>query len=101
MARKASSKSASKRTASQPVTELKNIGQTVAGRLAEVGIESRADLKRTGAAAAYRQIKANYPDTTLPVCYYLYSLEAALKDVHWDALPAATKTKLKQKAGIE
>ena len=67
-------------------------------RLNEIGVRMRADLARVGPVAAYRQICANYPDRTIPVCYYLYSLEGALTDTHWDALPSAVKGALYSQA---
>ena len=79
-----------------PVTQLKNIGATVARRLNEIGIHTYADLEDLGAVNAYMRISANYPTRNMPVCYYLYSLEGALRDQHWDALPKALKDKLLQ-----
>jgi DNA transformation protein len=83
---------------STPVSKLKNIGATVAKRLQSVGIATRGDLARVGPVAAYRKMRRKYPDTTLPVCYYLYSLEAALAGRHWDELAPATKARLRNQA---
>jgi DNA transformation protein len=66
------------------LTDLKNIGKKIAGRLNEVGIFSETELRLAGAAGAHRMIKEKYPDETLPVCYYLYSFEVALNDKHWN-----------------
>ena len=76
------------------LTDLRNIGPTVAKRLNEIGIANEADLKRIGAVGAYRLLEKRFPDTTLPVCYYLYSLEGALLDMHWDDLPGELKQEL-------
>jgi DNA transformation protein len=81
--------------------ELRNIGKVVANRLRGVGISTRADLEKRGAAAAYLAIRDAKPGATLPRCYYLYSLEGALRDVHWDALPEEVKRALSIEAGIE
>ena len=78
----------------QDVAALRNIGPTIARRLNEIGIHTREDLKRVGPVTAYRRIRENCPDQTIPVCYYLYSLEGALADTHWDALPQAIKDEL-------
>jgi DNA transformation protein and related proteins len=43
---------------------------------------------------AYENICKQNPDKTFPVCYYLYSLQGALLDMHWDALPSELKTEL-------
>lgn len=73
---------------------LTNIGPTIAARLDAVGIKTVGNLRRLGPAAVYNLVKANNPDRTIPVCYYLYSLQGALDGVHWDALPKKTKQKL-------
>ena len=66
------------------LTELKNIGKKIAGRLNEVGIFSENELRKVGPVGAHNMIKEKYPAETLPVCYYLYSFEGALSDKHWD-----------------
>lgn len=71
---------------------LKNIGPTIALRLHEVGVNSRQDLEALGPVKAFLKIKAAYPHKTIPVCYYLYSLEGALRNQHWDDLPERVKT---------
>lgn len=81
-------------TKSTPVEELKNIGPTIARRLREIGIYTHSDLRSVGAVTAYQRICAKYPDKTIPVCYYLYSLEGALRDRHWDALGSKLKQDL-------
>jgi len=43
------------------------------------------------------KIRWNHPEKTIPVCYYLYSLEGALLDLHWNNLPAELKAELKHK----
>jgi len=72
----------------------KNIGPTIANRLYEIGVYTLADLKQMGAEKAYLKIKANFPDKTLPVCYYLYSFEGALLDIHWNDVPEERKKEL-------
>ena len=80
---------------------LKNIGPTIADRLETVGLKTVGDLKRIGPAKAFNLVKSTYSDVTIPVCYYLYSLQGALEDKHWDALAASTKNQLLHEAGIE
>ena len=82
------------------LSDLKNIGTTVEQRLNEIGVFTRDDLERVGPAMAYRKLKYTYPNTTLPRCYYLYSLEGALRGVHWDEIPAAVKRRLSDDAGV-
>lgn len=71
-----------------------NIGPTIAGRLAAIGITTIGDLRQVGVVSAYHRLRAHFVGQTLPVCYYLYALQGALDGVHWDALPAATKSQL-------
>jgi len=81
------------------LTDLRNIGKKIAGRLNEVGIFSEDNLRRVGAVGAHRMIKERYPDETLPVCYYLYSFEGALNDEHWDEIGEHRKQQLKTQIG--
>jgi DNA transformation protein and related proteins len=80
------------------LAELRNIGPTIKHRLNEIGVHTRADLKRVGAVNAYLRICAHYPRRTIPVCYYLYSLQGALMGLHWDDLPGPVKADLLSKA---
>lgn len=81
------------------LTDLKNIGKKIAGRLNEVGVLSEDDLRRVGSVSAHRMIKERYPDETLPVCYYLYSFEGALTDKHWDEIGEDRKEQLRAQVG--
>ncbi|MDR2172912.1 MAG: TfoX/Sxy family protein [Burkholderiales bacterium] len=83
-----------------PLKGLANIGTTIADRFSEVGISTVGDLRRVGVVQAYQMVRSNNPDKHIPVCYYLYSLEGALRGVHWNALPEQTKLKLKVEAGL-
>ncbi|MEM9441472.1 MAG: TfoX/Sxy family protein [Pseudomonadota bacterium] len=80
------------------VGQLKNIGPTVARRLHEVGIHTKDDLKRVGAVSAYCDIKQLHPEARTPLCYYLYSLEGALRGQHWDSIGEGVKRSLKTEA---
>jgi DNA transformation protein len=84
---------------SRRVDELRNIGATIAKRLNEVGIFSEQDLCSLGAVEAHRRIRNKHSEKSLPVCYYLYSFEAALRDVHWDDLPESRKRALRDQLG--
>lgn len=75
---------------------LKNVGPTIEKRLNEIGIYNSQDLRRVGAAGAYRKIKTRYPGKTIPACYYLYSFEGALSGKHWDDLPDGVKDRLRR-----
>lgn len=65
---------------------LPNLGATVVARLGEVGIETPEDLRRIGPVAAYLAVQAS-SQSRLPYCYYLYSLDAALRGHDWRDLP--------------
>lgn len=84
----------------QPVSSLENIGPTIARRLQAVGIRTRGDLERAGPSNVFRRVCERYPEETISVCYYLYSLEGALRGVHWDSLGARRKERLQRKAGV-
>ena len=56
--------------ASKTLCELKNIGKMVSIRLHKIGITNEAELKKLGAAKAYKELSAKNPNKYLPVCYY-------------------------------
>jgi DNA transformation protein and related proteins len=72
----------------------KNIGTTILHHLHEIGVYSLADLAEITPVKAYRKICEENPGKTFPVCYYLYSLEGALLDLHWNDLPKDLKMDL-------
>lgn len=76
------------------LTGLTNIGPTIARRLADIGIHTRAELASVGSVEAFRRLQARAGEGTVPVCYYLYSLEGALRGIHWDHLPIRDKLRL-------
>ena len=78
--------------------EMRNLGATIVRRLTEIGIYSEADLQRVGPVDAY-VLMQKQETTPLPVCYYLYSLEGALQDKHWDAISEKRKKELLKAIG--
>lgn len=80
---------------------LKNIGPTIADRLEKVGLRTLGDLKKCGPAKAFNLVKSAYPDITIPVCYYLYSLQGALEGKHWNDLPSTIKERLLDEAAVK
>jgi DNA transformation protein len=72
----------------------KNIGKTIATKLNEIGVFTLADLAEMSPKIAYQKICDNYPNTTIPKCYYLYSLQGALLDLDWRELPENIKSEL-------
>lgn len=77
----------------------KNLGPTIIKRLNEIGVHSLADLAEMTSVKAYKKICEHNPERTFPVCYYLYSLEGALLDLHWDDLPEDLKRHLLKYVG--
>ncbi len=78
------------------IKKLINIGNKIADRLNEIGISTEEELRHISATEAHRLIRNNYPDETLPVCYYLYSFEGALTDTHWNEIPENRKLELRE-----
>ena len=83
----------------KPLSELQNIGKTVTSRLHQIGITNDIELRKLGAAKAYKWLSNQYLGKHLPVCYYLYSLEGAIQGKHWDTFSEKEKTKLRLEAG--
>jgi DNA transformation protein and related proteins len=75
----------------------KNIGPTIEKRLNEIGVFSLTDLARMTPAKAYLTICKQHRGKTFPVCYYLYSLQGALSNLHWNDLPRKLKDELLKK----
>ena len=73
---------------------VKNIGPTIEKRLNEIGVFSLSQLQALTPVEAYNMIKLKHPGKTIPVCYYLYSLQGALMDLHWNDVPEDIKRKL-------
>ncbi len=70
---------------------LKNLGKTSAQWLHASGIHSLNDLRRLGAVAAYRAVKARGFRVSKVL---LYAIEGALLDVHWNDLSPSHKAEL-------
>lgn len=79
---------------------LANLGPTTIRRLEAVGIRDRKALVKAGPASAYRALCANV-GARLPVCYYLYALEGALRGVDWRSLSPRDKARLRAEAGFD
>ncbi len=81
---------------SNDLKSAKNIGLTIEKHLNAIGINYLEDLKRLTPAKAYKKICKSNPGKTFPVCYYLYSLQGAIMDLHWNDLPEEIKQNLKK-----
>jgi DNA transformation protein len=72
---------------------MRNLGPVTLQRLAEVGVETEEDLRRLGAAEAWRRLRFAFgKDVTLNA---LYAMEAALLGCDWRALPEETRRRLR------
>ncbi len=78
---------------------LANLGPTICRRLAEVGIKDRRTLARVGPVGAYVSM-VHAAGRLLPVCYYLYSLEGALRGEDWRCLSEHDKERLRSEVGV-
>ncbi|WP_045728482.1 TfoX/Sxy family protein [Xanthomonas sp. GPE 39] len=72
-------------------TKLRNIGPKSTAWLRQVGVHTPQDLAAIGAIGVFLKVKrAGFK----PSLNLLYSLEGALRDCHWQELPAARRTQL-------
>ena len=75
------------------LTQLPNIGKTVAQQLEEIGIHTAQELADLGSRGAWLRIQANDPSA----CYHrLCALEGAIRGIRWHDLPADLKADLKE-----
>ena len=78
------------------ISEMRNLGPQMERWLAEIGIESDTELRRTGAVAAWHRLKFRFGrQVTLNA---LLAMEGALTGCDWRALPADVKDRLRQEA---
>ncbi len=75
-----------------PVARLRNLGPVSVRWLESIGVRTLADLRRTGAVAAWAKVQDAGFNPTLNL---LYALEGALRDEHWGELPEAVKKRLR------
>ena len=74
------------------LTDLPNIGRTVADKLIEVGIADGETLHRLGSREAFLKLRAVDEGACLSM---LCGLEGAIRGVRWHDLDEATKRELK------
>lgn len=75
--------------------ELKNLGNTSINWLKTIGVNSYEDLKQLGPVEAYTQIKQRDIKVSK---VFLYALEGALTNTHWNDLPPHLKAQLVMEA---
>ncbi len=75
------------------LSELPNIGDKSAARLAAVGVHSISHLEVLGAVQAFLLVQERFPDSTS--LNLLWALEGALLDISWLELPSDRKEELR------
>lgn len=82
----------------QPVTVLRNVGPRCAEWLAQIGIVTADDLRRVGAATAYRELVSQ--GIVRPHRMLLYAFGGAILDVDCLKLSRWQKRELEAEAGL-
>ncbi len=75
------------------LTELRNIGPILAGRLAQVGIHTYDDLADLGSLETFARIRKIDHNGC---CNMLYAIEGAIQKIRWHHLSKEDKTRLKE-----
>ena len=74
------------------IESIRNLGPATARMLAEIGIETSAELRRVGSVAAYRRLKFRFGRAVTAIA--LYAMEAGLRGLDWRALDAESRRAL-------
>lgn len=77
------------------LSDLRNLGPVSQKWLAAVGARTRGDLERLGPVVIYQLLKQHGYRVAINM---VYAIEGALRDVEWNRLPAAVRTRLKTDA---
>ncbi len=72
---------------------LKNLGPVSSRQLQAVGIETVEQLEEIGPAQAFHMVADLFPSETS--LNFLYALQGALWDIHWNTIPPEEKERLK------
>lgn len=84
---------------SAEIEALPNLGPKSACWLAEIGVETEAQLRAAGAVATWKRLRFRF-DRGVNV-NALYALEGALAKCDWRDLPPETIARLRAEAGLE
>lgn len=76
------------------LTNLPNIGKTLADKLNMIGIKNEQDLKQTGSENAL--IKISTIENSGACINMLYALEGAIQGIRWHGLDSERKNELKE-----
>lgn len=80
-------------TSAQELTDLPNIGATVAEKLKAAGVGTPEQLRRLGSVEAALRIKIESPEDT-PCRSMLSGLEGAIRGVRWHTIDKAQREEL-------
>lgn len=83
---------------SRNLEQLRNLGPRCAAWLAQIGIHTEDDLRRVGAATAYRELVVR--EMVKPHRMLLYALGGALEDVDCVRLSREQKRELEEDSGV-
>jgi DNA transformation protein and related proteins len=81
-----------------PVNRLKNLGPKSRVWLEAIGITSLEQIEQVGVVEVYLRLKAQFPQQVS--LNMLYALQAALLNIHWNALPPEMKTELRAQVNL-
>ena len=76
--------------------ELMNIGPVMAKKLVNIGIDSPAKLRKTGAKRAFLKLYEKGQFCSKYHAAYLYALEGAIRNCDWRAIPEKLKKEYKE-----
>jgi DNA transformation protein len=76
------------------LTDLPNIGKTLANKLEMIGIKNEQELKQIGSENAI--IKISTIENSGACINMLYALEGAIQDIRWHGLVNERKQELKE-----
>lgn len=80
-----------------PTSGIRNIGPKSAALLRDVGIETTAELRRVGAVMAFKILQHRFGRARVNLLF-LYAMEGALQDRHWNSFSREEKTALREAA---
>lgn len=78
--------------------KLKNIGPKLAKKIADMGIDSKEELKKVGVKNIFEKISKDPTFKCNNNVLYLYSLQGAVEDINYEDLSQKTKDELKEYA---
>jgi DNA transformation protein len=75
------------------LNQLKNFGPKSRAWLEAIGITTLEQIEQEGVVEVYRRLKMHFPQNVS--LNLLYALQAAVLNIHWNALPPELKAELR------